>query len=139
MKRTAFISTLASLLLCFWYMAAIVGLDIHIDHHDGEVYIVSLLARTDCESLHPEDECHCLEHHHGHCHSDDEDCENDVSLLSLTGDGFDLVFDFIPVLTPLMTVVTPAVLDWGSVCSYSFHISEDPPREHLRSLCVLRV
>jgi len=139
MKHATVISALASLLLCFWYLTAIVGLNIHFDHHDGEIYVVSLLGHTDCESLHPEDECHCLEHHHGHCHSDDEDCENDISLLSLTGDGFDFVCDFTPVFNALMTIETPVVFTQGFDHTYSFQISEDPPREHLRSLCVLRV
>lgn len=139
MNRSTIISALASLLLCFWYLAAIVGIDVHVDHHDGDIYVVSLLGRTDCESLHPDDECHCMDHLHGHCHEHDEDCENDVSLLSLTGDGFDLVCDLAPVLSSLMTVETPVNLFKGFEDLYGIFVSNGPPRERLRNLCVLRV
>jgi len=139
MKRKTLISVVASLLLSFWYMTAIVGLDVHVDHHNGEIYVVSLIGHTDCESLHPEDHCHCLEHHHGHCHAHDEDCENDISLISLTGDGFDFVCDLSPILISLMTIETPIVSENSLDNHYFFSISDDPPREHLRSLCVLRV
>lgn len=143
MKCETIISALASLLLCSWYLTAIVGLDIHVDHHDGEIYVVSLLADFDCESLHPEDECHCIDHHHGHhhglCHSEDNDCENDISVLSLTGDGFDFVCDLTPFLYVLMSIETPVQIEKGFANTFSSPICEDPPRELLRSLCVLRV
>ncbi|MCQ2182203.1 MAG: hypothetical protein MJY89_02205 [Bacteroidales bacterium] len=139
MKRVTIISVLADLFLCFWYLASIVGIDIHVDHHDGETYVASLLGRTDCENLHPEDECHCVDHHHGCCDGQDEDCENVISVLSLTGDGFDFVCDLAPVTSPLMTIGTVPVMETGSEEIYSYHSFGGPPRERLRSLCVLRV
>lgn len=139
MRHATFISALASILLAFWYLAAIVGLDVHVDHHDGEVFVVSLLSRTDCESLHPEDECHCLEHHRGLCHDDDEDCENEISLISITGDGFDFICDFTPLFVALEVIDTPSAPFSTSVCSYSLSVPDDPPRLRLQSYCVLRV
>lgn len=133
------ISAVASALLSIWYLTAIVGIDIHVDHHDGKVYVVSMLAHTDCESLHPGDECHCLEHHSGLCHGDDEDCENLVSFLSVTGDGFHFTCHFAPATFLQTAAWTPApfLAAPDHFCPHrSFHA---PPREHLNSLCVSRV
>lgn len=139
MNTKSVISVAACALLSVWYLAAIVGFDVHTDHHEDEVYVVSLLGRTDCESLHPEDVCHCLEHQCGHCHADDEDCENEISILSLTGDGFELVCDFQFCGLAIRTIDT--------VCDNSFvrcdHVESiscvPPPRESLSRFCVLRV
>jgi len=139
MKVKNHISNTASLLVALWYVAAIVGLDIHTNHHDGEVFVVSLLGHTDCESLHPTDKCHCMEHHHGLCHEHDEDCENETVFVSLTGDGFDSTFDFTPIPVSIATFDTPAVEKAGFCVSYFYIDCEDPPRERLRSLNVLRV
>jgi len=138
MKFEGLISAAVSLLMAFWYVAVIVGLDVHIDHHDDRVFVVSLLGHTDCESLHPDDKCHCMEHHQGNCHEHDEDCENDIVIISLTGDGFNFVSDFTPATVQTLTFETPAVerSDFNRI--YSFTDCEDPPREYLRKLCVLR-
>jgi len=129
----------ASILLCFWYLAAIVGLNVHIDHHDGEVFVVSLLERTDCESLHPEDICHCVEHHEGHCHSDDEDCENEIGVISLTGDGSTHICDLTPASIPCMKDESPFTAGAVFTVRHSYSQSKDPPREQLIHLSVLRV
>lgn len=139
MRHQAFISSLASILLGFWYLVAIVGLDVHTDHHDGEVFVVSLLGPTDCESLHPDDQCHCFEHHHGECHDDDEDCENEICWISLTGDGFESACDFTPALVSLEVIDTPVPDFVNSDNSYSSNGPDDPPRVRLANLCVLRV
>lgn len=139
MKCKAVISTLFSVLLSVWYMAAIIGLDVHIDHHDGEIFVVSLLGRTDCESLHPEDVCHCVEHHHGHCNSQDEDCENEIGVITVTGDGYDFVCDFVqaPVIVP--DVASVPASDFAAPLRVETVSFETPPRERLSNLCVLRV
>jgi len=139
MLRRQFISFVASLLLSVWYLMAVVGFDVHYDHHDEEVFIVSLLCRTDCESIHPLDECHCIDHHLGQCHSDDEDCENEISILSLTGDGHNYVCDYVPSSVYLMTVDTPIVFIDPIGNSHNSFLHESPPRERLRRICILRV
>jgi len=139
MKGKSAISSVVSLLLCIWYLTAIVGIDIHTNHHDGDVFVVSLLGRTDCESLHPDDVCHCVEHHCGNCHSDDEDCENEISLITLTGDGSDIVFDFAPDMTGFAEILTPVILEIGFCTKRMTLPFTNPPRQHLKSLCVLRV
>jgi len=139
MKCNNPIVSFVSILLTFMYLGATVGFDIHTDHHDGEVFVVSLLGHTDCESIHPDDVCHCLEHHNGHCHNDDEDCENEISVISLTGDGFDLVVDCTPLEFLLCTtrfqnvdVSCPGFFD-------TLKFIDTSPRQYLNNLCVLRV
>lgn len=140
MKGGNIISALASMLLVFWYLTGIVGLDVHVDNHDGDVFVVSLLGHTDCESLHPENKCHCMDHHHGLCHKEDEDCENYIGLISLTGDGFECICDLAPAVTPLMTSAhAPASEDVPLKSSYPVISSDSPPLERLECFCVLRV
>lgn len=139
MKLNSFITTFVSTILLFVYLTAIVGFDVHTDHHDGEVFVVSLLGHTDCESLHPEDLCHCLEHHHGHCDADDEDCEDEVSAVTLTGDGYDLECDLTPVVVALCSTRSPIhcrTLCGTHRCAES---PDTPPDRYPDCLCVLRL
>lgn len=139
MNAKGLIRSICSVLLCCCYLAAIVGFDVHVDHHDGEVFVVSLLSGTDCESIHPEDVCHCFEHEHGCCHEDDEDCENIVDVLSLTGTHGDFSFVLSPDLGLVSVVGTPC----STLQTVSFPDTRTtvnaPPRQSLSLFCVLRV
>jgi len=134
-----FISSLLSFTLMALFLTATVGIDVHINHHDGEVFVVSLLGRTDCESLHPEDVCHCLEHHCGHCNANDEDCEDYISVISLAGDGFDLVMDFSPTAFFVCSIGSPVAGENYTDIALNVRYRDTSPRQYLNSLCVLRV
>ena len=139
MKGKTLISTITGFLLCFWYLVAIVGIDVHIDHHGGGVFVVSLLCPTDCESIHPEDVCHCVEHHHGRCAADDEDCENEICIISITGDGSDFVCNLAPESFPAhLSRIEPQIQARCDVSRIPAALT-GPPREHLMDMCVLRV
>jgi len=127
-------------MIVFFYLAATVGIDVHVNHHDGEVFVVSLLESTDCNSLHPEDVCHCVEHLHHHCHEDDEDCEDEISVVSLTGDGYGFAVDFAPAMVLLCFSESPSGV--SSICKVIRRcdiIAGISPGSYLDSLCVLRV
>jgi len=140
MKGKNVISAIASILLCISYLTSIVGIDIHINHHDGNVFIASLLCHLDCESLHPDDICHCSEHENGHCDADDEDCENEVCAISITGDGFnDSIIIPIAETSAPMSFIPVFVRRTGINFHDTPFFIPHPPGEYLENLCVLRV
>ena len=129
------ILSLVSALVSALYLFAIVGFDIHIDHHCNEVYVVSLLASLDCESIHPEDECHCCDHHHG---ADEDDCDNLVEALEFAGDPAQTVLSLSPAVTPSFGASVP-----GLAASLSAGVSFVPapsssPGGLLQMICVMR-
>lgn len=142
----------AGLFLCLVYLAGIAGFDIHVDHHEGRTYVVSLLSDTSCEKIHPEDVCHCCHHHHpetasaecadeGVC-AEDDDCQDFADYLGLTGDGSDAQHHvFIPVSGAAFNPA--AILSGNSRPGVSPSRLQlkfiPPPREHLSRICVLRV
>lgn len=133
------LKSIAGVLVCLIYLAGIVGFDIHIDHHDGHVFVVSLLQHTDCESIHPDDVCHCCAHHHGDCHEDDEDCENIIEHLDITGAGDHQNIQTAPDNIIVDLGVGVAVNTVKTRVNRIFTKVSDPPREHLSRICVLRV
>lgn len=58
-----------------FYIATLVGFDIHIDREYSHVYVRSMLADLSCEHIHPHDECG---HSHDGC-EDEEDCCEDIA------------------------------------------------------------
>lgn len=139
MKASGLIRALCGIAICCCYLSAVVGYDIHVDHHDGTVFVVSLLERTDCAHLHPEDECHCIEHSQGECEADDEDCENLTATISITGTHCDYSF-----LSGIMPAMLPA---FGcrpfpyEICGAFPHdfLLHSPPDNVLSMFCILRV
>lgn len=89
MKFKAIAYSFACAILCVSYIAAIVGIDVHFDSHNGRTYVVSLLSGTGCEDIHEDDHClcgHCEDCNHaeGICHAD-KDCSDAAVCISLTG------------------------------------------------------
>lgn len=139
MEGKGLIKSIFSAFLCCCYLTAIVGFDTHVDHHDGEVFVVSLLEPSDCESLHPDKACHCFEHEHGNCHDDDEDCENISNFLSLTGMHSGLHFSLQPAFIPVPFLMTPVHDVMAESSSFDRPSVKSPPGEVLSQFCVLRV
>lgn len=137
------------ILVCLMYLVGVVGIDIHVDHHEGRTYVVSLLSDTSCEKIHPEDVCSCCEHHHhneeeGFCDCED-DCQNITDFLVITGDGAgDHQIDFAPLSSPAFEGALPSSCSEIQIfaspaCKYSGQFRKAPPRENLSRICVLRV
>lgn len=134
MKTYGLMRGICSGLLCLWYLASVVGFDVHVDHHDDKAYLVSLLGSLSCEDIHPEDDCSCC--HHDGC---DGDCEDITELLTVTGTGGDNHFEVpAPVMLSTMTVSTPLV-QMAEQYSPLPDSCKGPPRPDLLKLCVLRV
>ena len=132
MKNSNLIWRLSCGFLCLWYLASVVGFDIHVDHHDDRSYLVSLLGSLSCEDIHPEDECGCCGHH---C----EDCEDIVELLSVTGtNACGQLTVTAPALVPVMVIETPYMLK-GGLEHTLLSVCKGPPRSLLSDNCVLRV
>lgn len=123
------------------YLAGVVGFDIHVDHHDHHAYVVSLLSKIDCEDIHPEEHCHCCDHHHGDCDADDEDCENFVEHLEITGCDDDSHADLVPMVAVQVMPVVASVNIIPEFCSEPTDVDDFAlqPRELLSQNCVLRV
>lgn len=136
MRNSKGIRTIFSILLCLCYLCSVVGFDIHTDHHDNHSYVVSLLSNLSCECIHPEDECECTDEDHCCNHND---CEDEADFLTITGTDNGFSFDFTAPLVGDVFLCTPAVVSLHN-CLFAFAAaSSSPPREMLRSLCVLRV
>ena len=133
MRKGNIIQALCCLLLCSCYLMAVVGFDVHTDHHDDRTYVVSLLSNISCEKIHPEDDCAC-----GDC--DHDDCEDESDYLTVTGSG-----DFLQQSVPVPAVMACEVIVPESAISapaFSAPLARpfrSPPRVVLNSLCVLRV
>lgn len=142
------LASAAGLVLCLAYLWGVVGVDIHVDHHEGRIYVVSLLSDTSCEKIHPEDVCHCCEHHHHHeadgiCPEED-DCQDIADFLVITGDGYDSHLSSVaPAIGAAFNLPTPS---YAASLARTTDLKMQPkpltplsPGDHLSQICVLRV
>jgi len=89
MSGKSIISQILSILLCVCYVVSITGIDIHVDGHNGETYVVSVLGGVSCEDIHEDDHCCCGDHHdcnhsEGICDESD-DCSDSISVINVSG------------------------------------------------------
>ena len=142
MKQGNVIKAISCTLMCICWLMAIVGFDIHTDHHDNRTYVVSLLSNISCESIHPDDECEC-EHHcdcegEGYCCSH-EDCDDTADFLEITGTDSQynpVAFAAAVCFSAFKIPAEPATAAEAAPVAGPFRA---PPRVLLNSLCVLRV
>lgn len=151
MLRNRLIMKLFAALLAVWYVASVVGFDVHYCGDNGRVYVESLLASHDCEDIHPDAPCahhhDCCDHHSDACSSsceDDEDCCTDViEVLQISGEDHSshIVFDCpqtgIVIMTPAADVVLATVE--ASISQNDSRVLSGGGRDVLRGICVLRV
>lgn len=154
MKCNRVIAAVMSVVVCAFYLLSVMGVDIHIDHHNDKCYVVPLVMGTDCRSIHEDDECCCCHHHergldtesmsgaHDSFHEGEcRDCENILEVMEITGTDSQNAYSFdfavyaqdIVVNVVSETTVLPAI----AFCRISF--KQTPPRISLPELCVLRV
>lgn len=94
---------LSALFVAVWYLACIVGFDIHMCSSTGENYVSTFINGITCEDIHPEDLaeshaccsgcCGCSHHADGDSSHDSFSgkpcCSDDYQMLLLTGAGKD--------------------------------------------------
>ena len=139
MRKTLNIS--ASVLLCLWYLLSTAGFDIHSDRHDHRTYVVSLITGISCEHIHPDDECSCCHHHLGGENCEEEDCTNEVHILSITGDG-QTHSQLLCEVPSSFAIITIPKMSLSEDCIHSTDgkspQKETPPKLRLRLLCTMR-
>ena len=137
MSRRSILS-LFSALMCVLYMFAVVGFDIHIDHHCDHIYVVSLLNSIDCESIHPDDDCLCCEHHHGESGCDGEDCDNIIEALDCAGTPVHSVLCVQPAVIPSFIGVASLVQNPVFASQSCASAPTPSPGGLLSLICVIR-
>ena len=83
---------IAAVTVCLFYLASIIGVDVHDDHESGRTYVRLVIQGISCSDIHSDSPCHHA--HAGECDEDEDCCTDEITVLSVSGedtDGFPIV------------------------------------------------